>query len=287
MTSSEKKFNRLFFQQWSRLERLAQRRFRDTNLADEAILYVQDAMAQDDWAALRAYEGRSQASFATYFNRISWRLLEDFARIRIGRAHVPRWIQDQGPLWEQIFRLLCLERMPTRQLIASLVHSSPGENREVALWAAIKTIAQREKDCGKNKVEEVPTDPLDLVEMVNLNPDLHHLSPEQLRDIRMREEILTAFHRFLTGSENPRQQEMAETQHASLANLQHHLTINDEEQLLLKMFYQDELPVQTVAALLHKTTDQIYGERRRLLEKIRRALEKAGLTNDLMSLLTE
>ncbi|WP_130470744.1 sigma-70 family RNA polymerase sigma factor [Candidatus Magnetaquicoccus inordinatus] len=277
-------FRELFLQQWQRLEILAQRRFVDANLADEAMLYTQEAMSRNDWGALRAYEGRATASFATYFTQVAWRMLEDFSRSRFGRVHVPQWVVDQGGLCSEIFRLLCLERMPVLQVVEYLQQSAPGGRSEATIWACIRTILKQATDCGKGAVAEVATENELLDDLAGPGTTLHRLSPEERQMVQQREEIMQALHRFLTQGEG---EEKGAAGRAVLTKIAAVLSLSSEERLMLKMLYQDGLEVEAAARLLGLNNNQFYGRQRRLLARIRKALDQAGVTETVHALLDE
>ncbi|MBF0295049.1 MAG: sigma-70 family RNA polymerase sigma factor [Magnetococcales bacterium] len=283
MTSSGNDFRELFLQQWQRLETLARRRFTDPNLADEAMLHTQRAMARNDWEPLRAYEGRSQASFATYFTHVAWRMLEDFARTRLGRARVPRWITELGPFMEEVYRLLCLEGMPPAGVVSFLSGTAPGGRPEPVVWASIETVLRKATDCGRQAVMEVATEEEILEDLAGADGALHHLSPEDHKIRQQRETVLGAFHRFLT--QDPETPEAAGGR--LLERIREAVELTAEERLLLKLIYQDGLEVTTVGRMLGWNVNQVHGRHRRLLERIRKAMERAGLSDTLRALLAE
>ncbi|MEO5330457.1 MAG: hypothetical protein H7839_00420 [Magnetococcus sp. YQC-5] len=277
-------FRDLFLQQWQRLENLAKRRFADANLVDEAMLYTQEAMAKNDWGPLRAYEGRATASFATFFGQIAWRMLEDFSRLRFGRPQIPQWIQDQGPFLEEVYRLLCLERMSPLNVLEFMQSSAPGGRSEVTIWAAINAILKRTTDCGKSQVTEISTEDELLDDLAGPGNTFHRLSPEDLKMVQQREEILLAVHRFLTSDQKNSSLEQ-NAGRVVLEKLHTTLKLTSEERLLLKLIYQDGLQVEAAARLLGLNSNQAYGRQRRLLGRIRKAMEEAGLAETMHALL--
>ncbi|MBF0161893.1 MAG: hypothetical protein HQL88_06360 [Magnetococcales bacterium] len=284
MTQAVVDFRALFLQQWQRLEHLALRRFVDANVADQAMLFTQEAMARNDWSALRAYEGRSEASFATFFSQIAWRMLEDFARARFGRHHTPRWVTEQGPLLTEVYRLLCLERLPAHHVLEYLRSAAPGERPDSLLWAAINTILKKATECGKAAVVEVSTDNEQLDLLAEPDQSQHRLSPESLKMLQQREEILSVVHRFLTQEEGEGAAGGG-VGRVVLEKIRRLLKLSSEERLLLKLLYQDGLTVEASARLLGLNGNQIYGRQRRLLARIRSAMAEAGLTELLHALL--
>ncbi|MBF0183449.1 MAG: hypothetical protein HQM06_03535 [Magnetococcales bacterium] len=284
MSQAVHDFRELFLQQWQRLETLATRRFADANLADEAMLYTQEAMSRNDWGPLRAYEGRATASFATFFTQVAWRMLEDFARSRFGRVHVPQWVNEQGPLLGEIYRLLCLERLPVLHVVEYLHHTAPGKRSEATIWAAIRTILKQATDCGKGAVAEVATENELLDDLAGPGNTLHRLSPEERKIAQQREEVMRALHRFLVQGE---EKEQGSASRAVLDKIRAVLSLSSEERLMLKMLYQDGMEVEAAARMLGLNNNQFYGRQRRLLARIRKALEQAGLSETIHGLLEE
>ncbi|MBF0295132.1 MAG: sigma-70 family RNA polymerase sigma factor [Magnetococcales bacterium] len=277
-------YKKSFFDHWSLLERLTQRRFPDQNLRDLAILFVQEAMAKNNWERLRAFQGRS--SFATFFGHVTHRLLEDFARSRHGRPHIPAWIKEAGEFWQDIYRMLCLERLPAIQIVEMVRISAPGERSQAAVETAISVIFGKEPNCGATATDEIAIEDSVLEGMAHRNDELSVPSPEEERMIQEGRRILNLFYCFLTEENGVRigAGRRIEGQ-AFLERLRTHLTLSTEERLLLKLLYRDELRVDAVAKLLGMTTHQIYGRQRRLLTRIRQGVAKAGLTEDLLALL--
>ncbi|MBF0585197.1 MAG: hypothetical protein HQL80_13330 [Magnetococcales bacterium] len=285
MTNAVQDFRELFLQQWQRLEQLALRRFADANLADEAMLFTQTAMAKNDWGPLRAYAARADASFPTFFSQIARRMLEDFARSRFGRPHIPQWVTEQGPFMEEVYRLLCLERMSVSQVVEFLHTSAPGGQAEVVIWAAINTVLKQATECGKSAFAELSTDNEQLDALAEPGTTLHRLSPEDLKILQQREEILAALHRFLTNDGSGAASD-GKAGRMVLEKIRAVLTLSAEERLLLKLLYQDGLEVEAAARLLGLNNNQLYGRQRRLLARIRKAMEQAGLAETVQAMLS-
>ncbi|WP_228854989.1 RNA polymerase sigma factor [Desulfomarina profundi] len=79
---------------WEQINRMAVRRFGDTVLAEEAALSVMERLEEDNWKRVRAYCGK--ATFSTYLQVLTGRILEDFARSRFGRVRPPSWVKVLG-----------------------------------------------------------------------------------------------------------------------------------------------------------------------------------------------
>lgn len=131
---------------WRLLNVLAKARYRDVNTADEALMYVLGKLEEDNWSRVRAY--REEASFRSYLCHVVYRLLTDFDRHRFGRRRIPHWVTTQGSLWEQIYKLLCLERMTANAIVETLRSAVPSGHSSEFVREAIGVIRARDRDCG-------------------------------------------------------------------------------------------------------------------------------------------
>ncbi|MEO5364548.1 MAG: hypothetical protein H7838_13120, partial [Magnetococcus sp. DMHC-8] len=93
-----------------------------------------------------------------------------------------------------------------------------------------------------------------------------------------------ALHRFLTSDEEA-PGAGGRAGRAVLEPLRTTLNLSNEERLLLKLLYQDGLEVEAVARLLGLNGNQVYGRQRRLLARIRKAMEQTGLAETVQALL--
>ncbi len=144
--NNDNTYKEQLFAHWKLLQRLAQRRFKNAVLADQALDFALEKLQEDHWSRLRAYRG--DARFSTYLAHVAQRLLEDFARHRFGRQRIPDWIQVQGPLWEQVYRLLCLERLSATDVIETLRDAVPGGRSIQVIREAIALIRKQIVNCG-------------------------------------------------------------------------------------------------------------------------------------------
>lgn len=257
---------------WDLINRLAGRRFGDRILAEEAALAVFDGLRQDDWQRLRTYSGVS--TFAAFLATLTCRLLEDFARSRFGRIRPPTWVRRLGATWVDLFRLLCLERLPLAEAVESLAVRRANEDRR-DLENAAYLIRGEIVDCGQHQGLEVALD-----EEID-----HSTTPEDGSEPE--EKLLTAERRrvfelvctALLGTDP----ELSEEGLAGLLSLQ--LELQPEEKLLLKLCYRDGLPLPQVGEMLGLNRFQLHGRLRRLLARLRAEFEQAGLAPEVINLL--
>ncbi len=260
---------------WDLINRLARRRFADPALAEEAALAVVDRLRADDWQAVRAYAGL--ARFSTFLATLTVRILEDFARARFGGVRPPQWLRALGAVWLDLFRLLCLERMPLVEAVEYLVHRRLQDERAIIENAAY-AIRREVVDCGKAQAREVALDEAMAEHAVATGDD--EASGQQRRlEEKERQRILNLLFEALTGSEDG----LGGRDLGVLSRLR--LDLSPEDRLLLKLCYRDGVNGTEAAAMLGWTRFQLHGRLRRLMARLREEFDRAGLSGDVLSLL--
>ncbi len=258
--------------QWEAINRMARRRFSRAELAEEAALFVMERLVEDDYRRLKEFAGRS--SPATFIAVLTLRGLEDFARKRFGRLAPPLWVRRLGGIWTQLFRLLCLERYSPAEAVAILVSRQPtaaglAEETAYRLLGEIPT-------CGEHRGEQTPLD-----EAV-LPSGEEEAGSEQQRQLEEEErrQLFAALGRVVFG-ESGEAVNAALLARISEAGLQ----LEPRERLLLQLCYRDGVAVTEAGRLLGWNRHQTHGRLRRLLERLRQDLRRAGLEQDLRLLL--
>ena len=265
---------------WDRINRLAARRFPDPNVADEAALFVLEAIRADDWRRVRTYAGR--ARFSTFLTVMVGRLLEDFSRSKYGRFRVPTWVRRLGPLWEQVFRLLCEERRSRDEVLAVLAGAGPDDRPETAVEECIGVILAETPDCGRRRMEAVAMDPADIEAETDGSWGEPAATPEALASARQQAELLEAVGSLLHGGD-PRQD--AGMAHGLAAVVGNRAALGDEDRLLLRMVYQDGLTVSAAGRRLGWEVDVTHRRLRQVLRRLRQAMTDAGLEKPLREIL--
>ncbi|MEA2115005.1 MAG: hypothetical protein U9P36_06440, partial [Thermodesulfobacteriota bacterium] len=123
---------------WLLINRIAERRFIDTNCAEEAALYVMNRLEEDNCRRLCTFSGRSK--FSTFFRSLTIRLLEDFSRKKFGRVRPPAWITALGGIWVTLFQLLCLQRLSVVEAIETMKSRVAGSKQhqvEETAWTIL------------------------------------------------------------------------------------------------------------------------------------------------------
>ena len=258
--------------QWEAINRMARRRFPQAELAEEAALFVMDQLAEDDFRRLQAFAGRS--SLATYIAALTLRGLEDFARSRFGRVTPPLWVRRLGGIWLQLFRLLCLERHSPDEAVAILTSRQPTAARtaEEAAWHLLGEIPS----CGEHRGEQTTLDE----EIVPPGTEEDESEQERTLEEAERQQLFAALGRIVFGEAgeavDPRL--LARVSEAAIS-------LEPRERLLLALCFRDGVAVAEAGRMLGWNRHQAHGRLRRLLERLRQDLARAGLDQELHLLL--
>ena len=256
---------------WDFINQMARRRFWRSEIAEEAALAVMNALAKDDWAILKKYRGEAQ--FGAFLKTVAAAELENFARARFGRRRPPLWVRRLGGIWEKLYAALCRERTPLHEA-TEFIRVGMGRADGAEVEAAAIQLLLRIPDCGM-VVEEVALD--DTPELAVAAPS----SPASESERRERDETLKTVFQLVVGG-GP---EAAAKLHGAFKMVK--ISISSEERLFLKMCYQDGLPVARAGRLLGLGRFQAAARMRRLLERLRREFERAGLYKEMLLLLRD
>lgn len=223
----------------ARIDRLAQRRFGQPGLAEEAATYALEKISRDNWAACRRYSGA--ASPSTYLLTLVSHAIEEFSRHRFGRPRPPEWLKREGELWVRVWRFICLERQAPQSVIDRLCQN---QQRDPAF---VKNVIARIKAklpwCGASP-REIPAD----CEECGFEQELasEHLDEHLLG--RERESTLLQLHQLFFAEDCPSEETMTDT--PNWQALRDRLNLSAEEKLLLKLVHQQGLKHKQIAAML-------------------------------------
>lgn len=269
-------------------EAMARRRFGDEALAGEAVNFVLDALAADDWRRVR--EHRGQGLLQRYILSLARNSLEDFARARFGRVRVPDWVRVRGALWERIYRLLCLERQTSRATTELVIAEAPGGRDPDVVDEALRAIRARYPHCGAHGPEEVPLEDVSRAK----SPDGHAplasaRTPEddclELEQELEREALMGALMQALRDRVPGEEADGAAPVGANLAGIGDGigeasalppLTLSAEERLLLRLVHLDGVKVTAAGRQLGLGAHQTHGRLRRLHQRLRDWCEACG-----------
>ncbi len=261
-----------------RLDRLANRIFPDPNMADEAFLYMMEKLEENDWARVKKYKGHGKLE--SFILATAYNLFQDYSRMKFSRPRVPAWIRRQGVLWEEVYRLLCLERMPTDHVIQHLSISGGVDRNPDVIEEAASMIREGVADCGKAGKGVVSTSDEQLERLMRDHSKTSY-DPEKLLMAAQRIFLTERIADFLfadgdmpgDANDGHWQKKMGE----SVRELRNLLSLSTEERLLLRLVHQEGLSVSAAGRMLGLNSNQVSGMFRRLKQRISKGFKKTGI----------
>ncbi|MGL1932251.1 MAG: sigma-70 family RNA polymerase sigma factor [Desulfotalea sp.] len=253
---------------WDMINRLALKRFKRDETAEEAALYVLERLAMNDWKRLHQFEGK--AKFSTFLSSVTYRLLEDYSRKKFGRVVPPKWIRELGGIWLTLFRLLCLERFSFHEAIGKSQNVRHDLSEE-QIESSAEHLLSEVTDCGKSFQEEEYDD-----EKMPDNKAQSILSAEQKEGKLISQAVSREIFGELQNDENKK---------VITKLLGQHLDLDTKEQLLLKLRFREGLAIAEIGKMFGLNRFQINGRLRRTLEKVKKQFIRAGCEEELKLLL--
>ncbi len=264
---------------WPLINRLAGRRFVNSNLAEEAALFVLDKLRENNCRRLRSFSGRSKLS--TFISSVTVRLLEDFSREKFGRGRPPKWISDLGGIWVTLYQLLCLQRLNLTDAVEAMKSRVAAAKKNLVEEKAL-TILERVVNCGQHQGLEVSlNDDSDGKVSNQENLAGQQNTPEKL----LLENERTLLFDLLFRERQAENDALSSAEHSFISMLKAPIQLSSQERLLLKLRFQDELSVSRIGRMLNMNANQIHGKMRRLLKRLRDDLDQAGMSDELRELL--
>ncbi len=238
------------------------------------MVFALDGLQANNWQRLHSFSGRS--SFSTFLSSVVLRLFEDFSRKRFGRLRPPGWLQKLGGIWLTLFRLLCQQRHSQPEAVDSLAINHGHNRKELEEVAA--TIVREIHDCGHARGHSRATKQENLDQHAAEKTARYDDSENQLGS-KEKKLLFSAIFTHLIGSNQ-------DSSHAEMfANVKQGIILAPQEKLLLQLCFQDGVQVSKAGQMLDLTPHQAHGRLRRLLARIRKDLEKAGIAEELLELL--
>lgn len=255
------------------LNRLSRRRFPDPNTAEEAMTHVIKKLGENDWKRARGYKGES--SFKTYIGKVTARLLEDFSREKFGRIRPPTWM-NTNPLWKQVWKMLCLERMSADDVTDSLTDNDP-----FLIEEAITLILSKIPDCGAYQGEQTDLEEDEEISS-SLRPALHHFTPDEISEalefVRILETLGDYLFNHITPAAGDRLTE-------SILQFCLQIKLTSQERMLLRLVYQEGYSVSEAGRMLKLNSNQAHSRHKNLLKRIQKAARASGLETELKAVL--
>ncbi len=271
---------------WPLLNKLANRRFANSNTADEALLYAMDKLEDDNWRRVRAFEGRKRAKFSTYLSIVVIRLFGEFQKKTSGYVQAPQWVKHMGLLWETVFNLLCRQRMPGADVIEYMKGKVHNIKELIIIEEAVETIPAKIVNCGHPRGDDRSISIEDLENVEQKSSIAMHNTPEELAQAAERADLMIVLTSILGVSDK----NLADTSlnkvkcKRVIDELQTNLSFSADERLLFRLVYIEGLRVSPAGRKLGMNAFQAHGKHRRLLKKIRNAFCASPIEQELKAL---
>lgn len=255
---------------WDLLNKLAHKRFSRSVDAEEAALYVLDAMEKDDWKRLQKFHGKTE--FTAFFATVSWRLLEDFSRKKFGRHTPPKWIKEADGIWLLLYRLLCMERFAYPEAVQL---AQQKVNRGIKVIESVaEQILGNVTGCGTPDRADTLFNEEDIVQG-SCSSDKSTVAEKREVDLL----LLAIGIEVFDGKQD------VEITNSLKKLLQHKIKLSSSDRLLLKLCFQEELSATLAGEMLGFNRFQAHGRIRRALARIRKQFQDAGCEQELRLLL--
>lgn len=281
-------FRELLRQHYPRMEKIVQKRFAphqyphsggedatSSMLCDEALDYLVTKLERESGKMVGKYDT------IPYFwiqSRIT-----DFIRQKFKNYGVPNWIKAFGPMWEEVYKRLCWERMGRSSVVDSVTESVPGGRDSDEVENIVDSILEKEIHCGKQNLE-IPesslskasepdeTDHNSVLDTATVNRP-EDASPEKLLAHKQVRAIID----FLMG-DSGKQNNAVEDQTISriVGTLQAQVKLKEEEKLFLRL-YTDGMGIVRAGGMIGWDPNQSRGKYNTIKNKIRRAFKHENL----------
>lgn len=268
---------RVLSEAWlSKIDVKASKRFSQKGLAEEAAAYVLDYLSADNWARCRQYSGK--ASIEGYLNRLVSNALEDFSRQRFSRPRPPTWLQRQGRFWVELWQRLCLERQLDQTVVDNF--SAEGQRDAALVKEAISVIYARIPHCGEINMEiEAPDHLAEQAEA--LIEEGNTINKPTLRSNQEDSSALMGLMASLLVSPDDAEAKRRIEPHLKpLLQIKESLSLSAEQQLLLRLVYEDGLNLKQAANALGLAPHQPGRLLKQALVHIQHQFKAAGLSKE-------
>jgi RNA polymerase sigma factor (sigma-70 family) len=287
-------FKTIVFENFKLLEAEAGRRFKDAPMALESTKYVLDAISnpakQEKWENVSHFLDQKFPDYETnelhrakkekYLKKIFRNLIYDFIRARFGNIKPRTWIKRKGSLWLEVFKRLCVERMTIDDAIESIKYNTPFRKTEIITEAIIE-IKTREPECGnlRGYLVSTPHEDLEILSSDSEQP-LPSQPEDTLKERDKRNLLEITFRDYFAKNDI----DLLES--ATLNKLlDTGVELKPEERILLRLLYEEDMPLTQAARRMNLTRDQARGNKARALDKLRQAYKKAGLEQQILDFL--
>lgn len=269
------------------IDKLANKRFGEGGLSEEAATYVIEYLSADEWQRCLNFKGNSKPK--TFLVTLASNAIEEFSRKRFGRPRPPAWLQDLGELWVKLWRSLCLERQPLAALTDRF--SANGFREADQVQQAARVIKARIPTCGQSTRDSEMVDDIDtLSDMKQAESDDCCGEPPAF-DNPFEAELIMMMRAVVDPEPQTEDFQQQGAQHcdalasdkkAQLDALKKALSLTDLEKIMLRMIFVDGLSKSAASKALglpsHKAGRQINDT----LQRIANALQSCDLDLDTL-----
>ena len=239
----------------------------DGALAEEAQNHVLDTLKSENWARIQRWD--QKCKFATFLSVVAGRMLIDFRRKQFGHHRPPEWLKrEHDPAWVQAYELLVRKNHSRTETIEIMAMNDATRERSFIENLVNQVIAK----C-KIPVKHVECD------FDDYEPWLMSSNPGPLAEIEQSEarKIGSALMQ-LAGWEQDQEKESSTELTAYVNTLRTHLLLNDEDKLILKMYFLEGRKLSEIKRILNFRGD-IHKRYYKILNQCKNAMRHSGLLN--------
>lgn len=209
--------------------------------AEDFNSYALLKLIEDDYAALRSFQGRS--SLVTFLTVVVQRLFLDYRVQKWGKWRPLAEVRDLGPAAVELDRLMNRDGHPLPNAVEIVYSRSGGALTREHLFELATRLPQRQRPLfeGIEHLDQIPT----------------HGDVEEILEGQERNRIAKQVHSALTRAL---------------------LEISAEDRLILKMRHEDGFTVREIAKALHLEARPLYTRFEKCHRRLRKVLEEAGIT---------
>lgn len=247
----------------ARVQYLSERRFGKSADAEIAASYVLEQLSADDWQVCRKFTGKARPE--TFLYTLCANFIEEYARKKFGRVRPPQWLQQLGNQWLTLWKYICLERQPIPVAVEKLSLDDDNQYDTETTLSMITTIKAKIPWCGQQSGE---------VSLDDTNEDSLQASDKPIDQSAAREEFLLLLHNIVLDDSTPAQNWQDESK---INVLKAQLQLSDEQRLILRMAYQDNLKFSAIARTLKLPAHQPARIAQRALKHIQQLLQEHEL----------
>jgi DNA-directed RNA polymerase specialized sigma24 family protein len=255
----------LVFDHWNFMTSLARKRFpNDNDLGDQALSFVLDKLEELEWQRIRGWDGCG--SFATFLAVLTTRLMTDFVRSRFGYHRPPAWLKEKKDvIWKKAFKLCTVDRYDRREAI-EILRSDTSEMDTEALEEVVNTVYSK---CLKQARFSEGNINIDQVEESASGDD-------EMQDQVNNKQLIEVLVEYIQSDDRTANASADDTIRDLLSHLKSHISMSDEDRLLLRLRFCEGLKINEISQMLHLEKNP-YKRINGLVEELRNACQLCGL----------